>query len=63
MMTGYSNKYGAYMTKADKKQDAIKGLKKWWELRDLTMIRLKEKVLHDEYGMSWADIEAVEDTF
>ena len=63
MMTGYSNKYGAYMTKKDKRQDAIKGLKKWWELRDLTMIRLKEKVLHDEYGMSWADIEAVEDTF
>lgn len=51
------------MTKEDKRQDAIKGLKKWWELRDLTMIRLKEKVLHDEYGMSWADIEAVEDTF
>ena len=63
MMTGYSNKYGAYMTKEDKRQDAIKGLKKWWELRDLTMIRLEEKVLHDEYGMSWADIEEIEDTF
>lgn len=63
MMSGYNNKYGAYMTKEDKRQDEIKGLKKYWELRHLTMIRLKEKVLHDEYGMSYSEIEAIEDTF
>lgn len=58
MMNGYSKKNGAYMTKDDKKADIIKGIKKYLAVGMYDMVTLKEKELHEVYGMSYDAIEA-----
>lgn len=57
MMNGYSKKYGAYMTKEDKKIDTIGWLKLYLEVGMYDMVTLKEKELHEVYGMSYDEIE------
>lgn len=57
MMNGYNKKYGAKMNKEDKKADAIKGAKKYLAVGMYDMVTLKEKELHEVYGMSYDEIE------
>ncbi len=57
MMNGYNRKHGAHMTKEDQRLDVIKGLKKYLEIGMYDMVTLKEKELHDVYGMSYDEIE------
>ena len=57
MMNGYDKKYGAKMNKADKKADIIKGIKKYITVGMFDMVTLKEKELHEVYGMSYDEIE------
>lgn len=57
-MNGYSKKYGEYMTKEDKKQDVIKGIKKYIKVGMYNMVTPLEKELHEVYGMSYEDIES-----
>ena len=57
MMNGYDKKYGAKMNKADKKADIIKGAKKYLAVGMFDMVALKEKELHEVYGMSYDEIE------
>ena len=45
------------MNKADKKADIIKGIKKYIAVGMFDMVTLKEKELHEVYGMSYAEIE------
>ena len=57
MMNGYNKKYGAKMNKEDKKMDTIKGAKKYLAVGMYDMVTLKEKELHEVYGMSYDEIE------
>lgn len=57
-MNGYSKKYGEYMNKADKKEDVIKGIKKYLAVGMYNQVTLLEKELHEVYGMSYDDIES-----
>ena len=57
MMNGYDKKYGAKMNKADKKADIIKRIKKYITVGMFDMVTLKEKELHEGYGMSYDEIE------
>ena len=57
MMNGYNKKYGAKMNKSDKKMDIIKGIKKYLAVGMYDMVTLKEKELHEVYGMSYDEIE------
>jgi hypothetical protein len=57
-MSGYNNKFGAYPTKEDKRLDTIYGARKYLAVGMYDMVYLKEKELHDVYGMSYEDIEA-----
>lgn len=56
-MTGYNKKYGAYMTKEDKRQDIIKGMKMFLEVGAFDQYSLREKILLREYGMTEEEIE------
>ena len=56
-MNGYSKKYGEYMNKADKKEDVIKGIKKYLAVGMYNQVTLLEKELHEVYGMSYGEIE------
>lgn len=56
-MNGYSKKYGEYMNKADKKEDVIKGIKKYLEVGMYNQVTLLEKELHEVFGMSYDEIE------
>lgn len=56
-MTGYNRKSGAYMTKEDKRMDAIKGAKKYLAVGNFEMVYLKEKELMTEYGMTAQEVE------
>lgn len=55
-MTGM-NKYGAYMTKADKKEDIIFGIKKYMSVGMFDKVCLLEKKLMNEYNMTAEEIE------
>lgn len=57
-MNGYSKRYGEYMSKEDKKNDVICGIKKYIEVGMYNQVYLLEKELHDVYGMSYDDIES-----
>lgn len=57
MMNGYNKKYGAKMNKEDKKEDTIKGAKKYLAVGMYDMVTLKEKELHEVFGMSYEEIE------
>ena len=56
-MNGYNKKYGEYMNKADKKEDVIKGIKKYLAVGMYNQVTLLEKELHEVYGMSYGEIE------
>ena len=56
-MTGYSRQYGEQMTKEDKKQDIIKGIRKYLEIGAFEQVMLREKELISEYGMTEEEIE------
>ena len=56
-MTGYSRKYGEYMTREDKKNDIIAGIKKYLEIGMYNKVTLLEKELINEYGMTAEEIE------
>ena len=58
MMNGYNKKYGAKMSKEDKKADTIKGARKYLVIGMYDMVTLKEKELHEVYGMSYDEIES-----
>ena len=66
-MEGYNNKYGTYMTKNDKKADAIEALRKWYkefeEAESERKIQLctyhctrLERILTSEYHMNEDEI-------
>jgi hypothetical protein len=56
-MNGYNNKYGAYPTKEDKRMDAIAGARKYLKIGMYDMVYLREKELHEVYGMTYSEIE------
>ena len=55
---GYDKKYGAKPTKKDLKESIIVGAKRYLDVGMFDMVYLKEKELHEVYGMSYAEIEA-----
>lgn len=55
-MTGM-NKFGACMTKADKKEDIIKGIRKYMSVGMYNQVYLLEKELTNNYGMTASEIE------
>lgn len=56
-MTGYNKKYGAYMTKEDKRQDIIFGIKKYMKIGYWDKVILLERELVNEYGMTEEEID------
>ena len=56
-MNGYNNKYGAYPTKEDKRLDTIFGARKYLAVGMYDMVTIKEKELHEVYGMTYEEIE------
>ena len=51
-------KYGAKPTKKDLKESTIVGATRYLDVGMFDMVYLKEKELHEVYGMSYAEIEA-----
>lgn len=45
------------MNKSDKKEDIIKGIKKYLKVGMYNQVTLLEKELHEVYGMNYEEIE------
>ena len=56
-MNGYNNRTGAQMTKEDKKNDIIFGIRKYMKVGMYSQVYLLEKELKTEYGMTSQEIE------
>ena len=52
-----NTKYGQVFTKEEKRQDIIKGIRKYIEVGMYDAVVLREKVLMNEYGMTAQEIE------
>lgn len=50
-------KYGAQMTKEEKRQDIIKGIRKYLKVGMYEAVYLREKELMSEYNMTPEEIE------
>ena len=52
-----NTKYGQVFTKEEKREDIIKGIRKYIEVGMYKEVVLREKVLMNEYGMTAEEIE------